>query len=467
MSRRLSLSRWTYTMAALAAAIVAAPLTPSADAAVARAGCDPTRPAVAYHVGAGVITPDAAGTPIPCLEFVSGRAGESANVGVLPSGRVLYAPLVANTYPAPLDLLGPALVGASDDGGSSWQRLAPAGTSHLLFVPPWMNVDPVTHRIWFASALWDLCGGDLSWSDDGGTTWRTNSEVGCPAMGSERVLEGPAPIGGAQPAGYPHVVYYCGNLTDFSLSNLWCYRSLDGGSSFSFVGGFPDPWPESGCATEHAARPGVVGTDGDLYFPVYQCGEVSVAISGDEGASWHLVPVATSNVQDLYTTSVAVDAAGNVYVAWIAGSGNASADGILGSGEPMLSISRDRGASWSAPVAVGPPGLQDAQTISISASGVGRIAISYLANTDGSSLLDGWLSETDQALAPSPLWWAASLNDPSAPLINSANSTTFGNRLFFATDTFAPDGDPWAAFQCADTVACPGARVGVVGYLSP
>ena len=100
-------------------------------------------------------------------------------------------------------------------------------------------------------------------------------------------------------------------------------------------------------------------------------------------------------------------------------------------------------------------------------SGTGQIAISYLANPDGSSLLDGWLSETDDALAPSPLWWAAPLNDPTAPLINSTDPTSFGNRLFVATDTFAPDGDPWAAFQCANTVACPGARMGVVGHLAP
>lgn len=439
-----------------------------------RVGCDKARPALAYRVGEGILTPQPAGAPIPCLAFVGGRAGESANVGVLPSGRVLYAPLVDNDYGAPVDDLGPALVGASDTGGASWQALAPVGTSHVLFVPPWMDVDPQTHRIWFASALPDLCGGDISWSDDGGSTWTTNPLVGCPAMGSERVLEGPAPAGGAQPSGYPHVVYYCGNLTDFTLSKLWCWRSLNGGASFSFVGGFPDPPPVAGCATEHAARPGAVGTDGDLYFPVYQCGDLSIAISRDEGATWQLVHVASSNVQDLYTTSVAVDAAGNLYLAWIAGPGTAASnasiyapDGILGPGEPMLSISRDHGATWSTPVAVGPPGVMDAQMISITAAGTGQIAISYLANTDGSSLMDGWLSETGDALAASPLWWAASLNDPSLPLIDTTLPTTFGDRLFFATDTFAPDGDPWAAFQCAYTIACPGARMGVVGHLSP
>src|SRR5205807_1629375 len=100
-------------------------------------------------------------------------------------------------------------------------------------------------------------------------------------------------------------------------SNLWCWKSLDGGRTFLFTDGFPDPPPKPGCSTEHPARPGAVGKDGYLYFPVYRCGDLSIAISRNEGASWHRVHVAHSQVQDLYTTSVAVDAAGNVYLAWI------------------------------------------------------------------------------------------------------------------------------------------------------
>ena len=286
-------------------------------------------------------------------------------------------------------------------------------------------------------------------------------------MGSERVLEGPAPPGGTTPNGYPHVVYYCANASDLSPSNLWCYRSLDGGPQFSFTGGFPDPPPKPGCQTEHPARPGAVGTEGFLYFPVYQCGDLSVAVSKDEGAAWQLVHVAAANVQDLYTTSVAVDGAGNIYLAWIQGpAGGSSTDAILGSGEPMLSVSRDHGATWSAPEPVAPPGVGHAEFIAITARALGQVAISYLANTDGSTLLDGWLSETTDALVPHAQWWAAPLNDPSTPLIDSSDSTTFGDRLFFTTDAFSPRGEPWGAFHCAKTAACPGERIGVVGRLT-
>jgi hypothetical protein len=295
-------------------------------------------------------------------------------------------------------------------------------------------------------------------------------------MGSERILEGAPPPGGAKPVGYRHVVYYCANVSDLSPSTLPCYRSLDGGQSFMFTGSFPDPPPRQGCNTEHPARPGAVGTEGDLYFPVFQCGELSMAISRDEGASWSRIHIATSNVQDLYTTSVAVDSAGNIYLAWIqavpgaasqpAGGGpNPKTEAINGSGVPVLSISRDHGRSWSAPVVVGPPGLTDAELTAVTAQGVGQLAISYLGNMDGSPLLDGWLSETADALAPHALWLAASLNDPRQALIDRRDSTSFGDRLFFNTDTFAPGGQPYAAFHCAKTTACPGERIGVIGWL--
>ena len=47
--------------------------------------------------------------------------------------------------------------------------------------------------------------------------------------------------------------------------------------------------------------------------------DVWQALSRDEGTTWTWVHVARSNVQDLHTTSMATDRAGNVYLAWIAG----------------------------------------------------------------------------------------------------------------------------------------------------
>ncbi|MFL5896257.1 MAG: hypothetical protein ACJ76Z_14240 [Thermoleophilaceae bacterium] len=444
-------------------ALLSAPA--AASAAGLRTGCDSARPAVAYHPGGAALARQPTSRPVPCLAVVDSRTSESATIAMTSSGRLLYAPLVDNDYPAPLDDRGPALIAASDDGGTSWQKIAPGQPDHILDVPPWMARDPQTGRIWFASVLPDLCGTSISWSDDDGRTWDTNPAVGCPAMGSLSIIEGPAPAGGARPAGYAHVVYDCANANDLSNSNLWCYRSLDGGKSFSFAGSFPDPLPTADCQAKHPARPGTVGPDGVLYFPVYTCGQLSIAISRDEGATWELVPIAKSDVQDLYITSTAADANGNLYLAWIEGSGSSS-DGIPGRGRPTLSISRDHGRSWSKPVSLQPPGTQAARHIAIATTGVGKLAVSFLASTTDTTKLSGYLTETADALAAHPVWLAAALNDPATPLISASDSESFGDRLFFFTDTFSPGGEPWAAFHCAKTAVCPGRRIGVVGRLA-
>src|SRR5262249_60842657 len=62
--------------------------------------------------------------------------------------------------------------------------------------------------------------------------------------------------------------------------------------------------------------------------------------------------------------------------------------------------------------------------------------------------------------------WSASVNDPGEPLVNAADSETFGDRFFFGTATMASDGTVWVGFHCAKTGACPGRRVGVVGRLT-
>ena len=145
-------------------------------------GCDPLRPAVAYHPGGRTVSPQPGGGPVPCLAVIPERTSESATVAVARSGRVFYAPLVENSYPAPLDDRGPARVTASDDGGTHWQTLDSGGTDHILDVPPWMSRDADTGRIWFASVLPPLCGAEVSWSDDDGGTWTVRHHQLTPLM---------------------------------------------------------------------------------------------------------------------------------------------------------------------------------------------------------------------------------------------------------------------------------------------
>ena len=184
-----------------------------------------------------------------------------------------------------------------------------------------------------------------------------------PRSGRGEALGRASAASGAKPVGYPHVVYYCANTIDIAASNLWCYKSLDGGATFNFVGSFPDPTPPAGCSERHPSRPGVVGPDGVLYFPTTLCGALGLAISRDEGATWQFRPIVDSGFQDVYTAGTAVDRHGTLYIAWIG-------PGTL----PYLETSTDRGLSWSAPMMVAAPGVQAVRRVAIAVRKRGRSA---------------------------------------------------------------------------------------------
>jgi hypothetical protein len=443
----------------LALSLVLALAASTAPSAVAKKGpegpgCDPSRPAVAHYAG-GVPAPGKrASAPVPCMAFV-GTTSEAGSVGISRSGSVFYAPLLENTSPPPTNTLqGPEFVVRSRDLGASWTPLNTESPATGGLVPPWMSIDPDTSRIWFVRTLPQLCGARVDWSDDDGDTWHTNPSVPCPSQGGEKLLEGPAPPGGARPVNYPHVVYYCANNIDIAPSNLWCYKSLDGGPTFSFVGSFPDPALPPGCDERHPSRPGVAGPDGLLYFPTTLCGALGVAISHDEGASWQFRPIVGSGLEDIYTSGTTVDSRGNLYFAW------------RGPGDlPYLSTSTDHGASWNPPLMVAPPGVRAVRRVAVAVRKRGEVALSYLGTTDGAHF-NGYITESHNVFTGRPRFWSASVNDPAEPLVNAADSETFGDRFFYGTDAIAPDGTVWAGFHCAKTSACPGQRIGVVGRLN-
>jgi hypothetical protein len=442
--------------ALIASVVLAASDAPSAVAKKPRygPGCDPARPAVAHYAG-GVPAPGRrSSAPVPCKSFV-GTTSEAGSVGVTRSGSVFYAPLLENTSPPPQNTLeGPEWVVRSRDLGATWTKLDSGGPTTGGLVPPWLSIDPETSRIWFATTLPALCGARVSWSDDDGDHWQTGAGVPCPSQGGEKLLEGPPPVSGSRPVGYPHVVYYCANEIDPAPSNLWCYRSLDGGQTFAFTGAFSDPPQPPGCAERHPSRPGVVGSDGVLYFPTILCGTLGVAISRDEGASWQFGPDITSGFEDIYTTGTAADRHGGLYFAY-RGPG----------GLPYLTTSRDHGATWSEPTMVAAPGVQSVRRVAVTVRRRGEVALSYLGTTDGAHF-NGYITKSHNVFKGRPRFWSASVNDPARPLVNAADSETFGDRFFYGAAAFSPHGTVWAGFHCAKTSSCPGRRIGVVGRLS-
>jgi hypothetical protein len=178
-------------------------------------------------------------------------------------------------------------------------------------------------------------------------------------------------------------------------------------------------------------------------------------VSRDEGATWRRLPAADTHIQDMYITSTATDRSGNVYMTWIADPGL-----------PYLTISRDHGRTWRNPLMIAPPGVRQVRRTAIAATGTGHVAIAYLGSRDGGASFNGYITETHHALGRRPLFWSASVNAPHRPLVSGSRPQTFGDRLFFVSAAFGPDGVPWAAFHCAYETACRGERVGVVGRLA-
>jgi hypothetical protein len=447
----------TVALIAASAASWAGNASP-ASAAVA-GHCDGGRPAVATHTRGVRFAHQPKGAPVPCESFV-GATSEAADVGVLTTGSVFYAPLLLNHGAPPSNVLaGPEDVVRSGDGGSSWSRLGSGGPTTGGLAPPWMDVDQETGRIWYVTPIMTgpfvACGARISWSDDAGRHWTTNLDVGCPAEGAEKLIEGPAPTGGAQPSGYTNVVYYCANENDGLPLPIYCYKSLNGGQTFTAVSGHPESALPPRCPTDsHPDRVGIVAIDGDLVFPSNVCGHLGAVISSDEGATWHYVPTRIKGVEDnMYTASIASDANGDLYIAYLGRNDR-----------PRVTVTRDGGAHWSAPMTVVAPKVKVALRVAITAGRRGQIELSYLGTTNGHSY-NGYITESDDVLARSPVFWSASVNRPRAPLVQGTPPTAFGDRTLYSTDALAPNGTAWAGFHCVRTRACPGERVGVVGSL--
>jgi hypothetical protein len=80
----------------------------------------------------------------------------------------------------------------------------------------------------------------------------------------------------------------------------------------------------------------------------------------------------------------------------------------------------------------------------------GRIALAYQGTADGTNF-NGYITSTVNALAKSPIYRSATVNDPAEPLVNGSNTQTFGDRILYLTDVIGPDGSVWAGVPlCRD-----------------
>jgi hypothetical protein len=326
-------------------------------------------------------------------------------------------------------------------------------------------------------------GFDLSWSSDLGTTWNYEL-ISTDAQDWIKIFSGPAAT--TAPAGYPDVLYTSAPSPISTPSagimappnHQTVYKSLDGGMTWQSVGGSsltlnPSDEVTAGLATSTICPStewvifgdGLVGSDGTVYIGYRMCTELAVAISKDEGTTWtsvvvpgSVLPSFTSPLSPLSTQNllasepIAVDSSGNIYAVWN------DATGLV-----HLSVSMDQGSSWSSGGADGAviasaPGVTQTVLSAVGVKAPGIIAIAYFGSTDGKAF-GGYVAESTNALAATPIFWSTTVNDPSEPFFangfdNDYKASLSGGDLDeFVQVKYAPSGDVWVSFL---KEMCPG-----------
>jgi hypothetical protein len=294
---------------------------------------------------------------------------------------------------------------------------------------------------------------------DDGRSWNTADYHYENTADWEKIFLGPAPpasTGAAQPVGYPNVVYVCANAPQEVIGpGRACYRSLDGGATFTPTAyEFPSASAPAGCPPL-AANTGAVGHDGTVYIPQSCAGGTYLAVSHDEGASYAWLPVSGAPPAGGLgaVVQLAMDRADDLYVLWT------EADAL------RLAISRDGGHSWSAPLTVSAPGLHHITLPAIAAGGRGAVGIVYYASADASAqTLSGYISQTAGALAQRPLFYAGAINDPAHPIFqNYGDANT--PRADFVGGAYDAKGRFWGGVVQQLGPPDAGSRIPTTGYV--
>jgi hypothetical protein len=425
-----------------------------AAAAATGPGCDAGLPVVAHHPGgASASLPAGARLPVACAT-PTGYATSESTIAAGNDGSLYYSPAhTENT------------LGRSFDQGATWDLTYPP---KMQYTSLWNTVDPIvtvdrrTGRLFWLRATGDLRtapivvdespfgnqaataiayahGFQVYSSPDDGQTWTTADYQHEFTGDWEKLFVGPprpASTGAPPPAGYPDVVYMCGNAPfEVSGPGRACYRSLDGGATFalaSYV--FPSASAPPDVCPALAGNTGVVDSQGRTYQPQSCANATYLAVSDDEGSTYTWLPIRGAPTINGYsgTVQVAVDKADNLYALWVGGD------------KLELAISRDHGKTWSDPLDTTPPGLHKIALTALAADEAGHVGMTYYATRDSSATaLTAYVTETQDALGRRPLLYSGALNDPAHPIF-----TVYGGnaspRADYVGGTYDPSGTFWA-----------------------
>jgi hypothetical protein len=458
-----------------ATALLTCSLACAAQASAATiAGCNRALPVVAHRAGGSVVKlPKGDRLPVACATE-TGYATSESSLAVTKNRALVYSPAETENSMA-----------RSLNGGTSWSLTYPAveqPTSFWNTVDPYVIADRRTGRVFWAHAtgpvrnegglpeeagfyLAAAYGFQVYSSSDDAKTFTTADYQTAPTGDWEKVFVGPPPpaaTGAAQPVGYPDVVYLCANSPlEVSGPGRLCYKSLDGGVTFS-PAGYTSPTasnPADICPPLNF-NTGVVDSRGTIYQPVNCEHSAYVVVSRDEGTSETWIPekdAPTGTVISGTNLQLAVDDADNLYAMW-------SANGLL-----YIAISRDHAQSWSAPMMVAAPSRGNVQRPAIAAGAPGHLAISYYASSDPSAeLRTAYITQSADALDTQPLFYSGALNDPAAPIFHDYGLSGGSPRTDFVGGAFdSPGTNYWAGVvkQLGPPVNRSVPTVGYVGTL--
>ncbi len=426
----------------------------------------PTIASGAYHgtrVPLGT-TPDFDGNPNllaayegPALAsaiFPVGREAAEPTLGVNKAGTAFYA---AATFDTPGGVLPRTVVMRSRDGGASWEGVSPPLPEPFQSEPP-VNGDPMVYVEPDSGRVFslDTYDADCMWlifSDDEGETWSRNPVV-CDAgsvTDHQTIFAGP-PTPELEPLVdllFGKVLYTCIN----TVASTNCLRSLDGGQTFVRVGtaytgveaeSLEAPFP-------HLGVPGLCGgltahlradSEGRVFLPAGRCALPAISISEDAGMTWERVLVngdvplpGVAGIVDgdnEHENTTAVDAADNLFMTWWDHNDHL----------PYLSISQDHGRTWSEPLMIAPPGVQEVNFPTIDAGDPGRIVIQFPGTVvgDRNDETRPWNTYTivsTNALDEDPLFVFDVANDPALP-IHRGDCTGRCRGMFDFLDVLVP-----------------------------
>ena len=369
------------------------------------------------------------GVPLVLSHSYIGRDAAEPMIAVDKAGAVFFS---AGAFDAMVPGTARQELRRSLDNGRTWERVdAPffTGQGEFETLDPYVYNDYTTGRV-FAVTL--LGGGSyLAWTDDSGKTW-TESAMSSPGVNDHQSLTAHKPpagfVGPATSDTFPNIVYYCVN----HVSDARCTRSSDGGQTFVPTGGAAYLQPGEG---EEGQNPGICSTlhghlagdeEGRIFLPAGHCGLATVAISEDAGLTWQRKIISQQIRSATTHTAVAADRAGNVYYVWFDPQHKL----------PYLSVSTDKGQSWSDPLMIAPPGVHEVNFPMITAGEAGRIAITFPGSTY--KLKRNAEGEVEDDFASQRPWFSYVVTSTDA---DTANPT-------FLSNTAGPRNDPVHRGNC-------------------